>query len=272
MSLATLSLCAALLCVCAGLIFYLGLQTGRDSTPSEAQLRPPVSPLQSSTSRDASPGTSTPEDDPTAALPGTGTPSSATGEASRTPKTKPDASLPAQSTATAGRNAPDPSETALETQHREAIERTRRLLMQGQRELSIEEIPLRAQELPPLRPPPLDASPAPSLGTQPQRTPAPRTPPPRAAPSSSSSLLSSGPRYAVQAASYRQEERANALVDRLKQRGFSETYRVRFQDANGKVWYRVRIGEFPEERAQQIRTRLIDRGLVAAPRLIVVSP
>jgi cell division protein FtsN len=127
--------------------------------------------------------------------------------------------------------------------------RTRDLLNRAERELVLEETTPPAAPKAPAQPQASQpAAPRASEPTAPSvnRAPAPSNPP---------ATSSSDTQYTVQVFSSTSQEKAQALMTKLRRQGFN-AYLNQFQSAQNRTWYRVRVGRSGKADAEALEQRL----------------
>jgi len=129
----------------------------------------------------------------------------------------------------------------------EASRQTEELLQRARRELTVVEVPPRGAAPKAAAP---KAPPAPAAARP--EPPAARAPvhPPAAPTAQAGEKL-----YTVQVFSSRNQQNAQELMERLKEKGFS-AYLNQFQSAGKQVWYRVRVGKTSRADAEALAERL----------------
>ena len=154
-------------------------------------------------------------------------------------------------------------EDLIRTQEQAARD-TANILARAQRELSVEQVPIvsPAGRQPDISPP----APNPSASGLVRKTAS--APKPSSAPTSNRrEVAESELLFTVQVFSSQSEANARALLKKLSRQGFSP-YLNRFQDADRKTWYRVRVGKTTRYEAERLETELRNRANLKNPRII----
>ena len=149
----------------------------------------------------------------------------------------------------AGVKSPETTIEGLKLKEAAASGDTRSLLKRAERELKLEELPVKR---------------APAPGNPPRKPKKPAASAPAAAsnPSDAGRQL-----YTVQVFSSRRQVNARELMVRLKGQGF-DAYMNQYQGADRKTWYRVRVGKLNRADAQRTMDRLKSQAKLKAPRII----
>jgi len=144
----------------------------------------------------------------------------------------------------AGVKSREPTIEGLQLKEAEASGATRSLLKRAERELKLEELPVKRASAP----------------SHPPRKPK--------EPAAASNSYDAGSRlYTVQVFSSRRQVNARELMGRLKRQGF-DAYMNQYQGADRKTWYRVRVGKLNRADAQRTMDRLKSQAKLKAPRII----
>lgn len=149
----------------------------------------------------------------------------------------------------AGVKSPEATIEGLTRKEAEVSGETRSLLKRAERELKLEELPVKraaASSNPPRKP----------------KEPATRQPAAASNPPGAGRQL-----YTVQVFSSRRQANARELMVRLKRQGF-DAYMNQYQGADRKTWYRVRVGKLNRADAQRTADRLKSQAKLKAPRII----
>lgn len=152
-----------------------------------------------------------------------------------------------------GVSAPRTTIEGLQKKESEVSGKTSSLIKRAERELKLEEIPLR-------RPKAIGNPPA-TTDSRANKTRATASNPAAGAPAAR------GEMYTVQVFSSRHQVRARELMLRLKRQGF-DAYMNQYQGPNRANWFRVRVGKLNRADAQRMVDRLKSEAKLKAPRII----
>ncbi len=143
----------------------------------------------------------------------------------------------------------------LKVQQEETGQRTDKLISEVQKQLELEEV----------APPEAPKTARADQPSQPE-APAPAKPQAPRAGAPAAQEAESGALYTVQVFSSQREQNARRLMNKLREMGFA-AYLNRYEAANDKVWYRVRVGRAPQAEAEALSERLRSEAKLKEPQL-----